>query len=116
MGVVEKVCKMDCVYWAPKVPGRDGQMTYATPVALKCRWEDTKQEFVSPDNTKQISSAVVMLLQDVELGGVLWLGLLQDVSNMNCPLENPGAWPIRGFDKIPKFKPTKFIRIAYLSQ
>jgi len=113
--------KQVCTYWPPgsEVSGGSdfddyGQPLYADPVELACRWEDIAEEFVKADGTTEMSRSVVYVESDVKLGGVLLLSSLIDVVDLTVPKNNIGAWEIRKFDKIPNFKATEFLRIAYL--
>ena len=113
--------KMTCVYWPPG--GEDsggfdfddyGKPLYATPVQIKCRWEDKAEEFLNSDGTREISNSVVYVDRDVRVGGVLLLDSLANVSDLTVPKNNDGAWEIKRFDKLPNLRNTEFLRTAYL--
>ena len=52
--------------------------------------------------------------RDVDVGGVLMLGMLTDVDDVNNPKANEGAWEIKRFDKIPTLKADQFLRRVFL--
>lgn len=114
MSVITKVLRQTCVYWPPASPDRYGQPTQGNPVELNCRWDDMIQEVVKDDGTIVMSKAEVMVSADVEVGGVLFLGTMDDVVDITNPKGNEGAYEILKFAKNPNFKCTEFVRTAYL--
>ena len=121
MSIITKMLKQTCVYWAlgsAETGGVDfddyGRPSYASPVELSCRWEDEANEFVSAEGTMEYSQSVVYVESDVVIGGVLFLGELTDLTDEDNPKNNDGAWEIKGFDKIPNLRATKWVRVAYL--
>jgi hypothetical protein len=113
--LLKRVCKQDCVYWAPSAVGTDGQVTeYEDPVDLKCRWEDVQEVYIDKDGNEKVSRSRVFVLQDVKPLGVLWLGTIEQLTTTDDPFVNEGAYEIRQFDKTPDFKAKKFLRIAWL--
>ncbi len=121
MSIIKRMRKQTAVYWAmaaSESAGEDfddhGQPQWASPVEIKCRWEDVSKEFVDPKGTTRVSRSIVYADRDLVVGGVLMLGELTDVDEEENVLENDGAWEIRRFDKIPNLKATEFLRMAYL--
>jgi len=120
MGIIKKARKQKAVYWAlaSAAGGEydytpDGQPRYTSAVQIDCRWDDVNEEFIDAQGTKHISKSEVMVDRDVDLGGVLWLGLLADCQKL-VPFNNAGASEILRFDNIPNLKATEFLKIAYL--
>ena len=121
MSIITRMLKQTAVYWtlaASESAGEDwddaGQPQWATPTEIECRWEDSQVEFVGKDGTRLLSRSVVYVDRDVDIGGVLMLGELTDITEDENVLENDGAWEIRGFSKVPTLKATEFLRTAYL--
>ena len=121
MSILTKMLKQTCVYWAPgsmETGGRDfndyGSPMYASPVELSCRWEDRASEYINRDGVSMYSKSIVYVGIDVEVGGVLFLGTLDDIVDSDEPKKNDNAWEIQGFDKIPNLRGAKFVRKAYL--
>lgn len=121
MSIIKRMRKQDAVYWAlasVESGGDDfddyGQPILTDPVEVKCRWEDKSEEFVAANGTKMLSHAVVYVDRDVDVGGVLMLGELTDITDADNVRENAGAWEIKRFDKIPNLRATEFLRIAFL--
>jgi len=114
MSVITKVLKQKVVYWPPGEPDRYGRLALGTPVELKARWDEDTEEVTSPDGSKFVPKAEVMVESDVKLGGVLMFGILTDIVDADEPLNNEMAWQISAFTKNPDFKARHFLRIAYL--
>lgn len=120
MSIISRMRKQTAVYWPLDIEsGGDkfddyGQPVLSDPIEIKCRWEDVSEEFIGSDGTRQISNAKVYVDRDVDVGGVLMLGTLLDVSSADNPKGNIGAFEIRKFEKIPNLKATEFLRTAYL--
>ena len=71
MSLITRMLKQKAIYWP--VDGKDsyGQPTNGGPVAIKCRWEDVQEEFITPKGTTEMSKAVVYVDRDMEAGGLL---------------------------------------------
>lgn len=113
--------KQTAVYWAlgsADSGGKDfdahGQPIYTDPVQIKCRWDDVSEEYIDAKGTKRISRSKVYVDRDVDVGGVLMLGVLTDVDPSKRPNENEGAEEIKRLDKMPNLKAKEFLRTAYL--
>jgi hypothetical protein len=102
------------VYWSRLGTDGFGHPTWNAPVEIPCRWEQSPKEFIAPNGTKVVSSCVVLVNQDLDIGGVLMLGALYSDLNESSPKENEGAFEILQFDMIPNRKATQFVRRAYL--
>lgn len=113
--------KQTAVYWAlgsADSGGKDfdefGQPIYTDPVEIKCRWEDVNEEYIDAKGTKRLTKSKVYVDRDVDVGGVLMLGLLTDVDPAKRPDENVGADEIRRFDNMPTLRAKEFLKTAYL--
>jgi len=121
MSIITRMLKQTCVYWA-LASSESGGLAYddygqpvvTDPVEIECRWEDVNEEFIDATGTKQTSRAKVYVSQDVDVGGILMLGELTDITDDDNPKENDGAWEIRKFDKLPNLRVTEFLRTAFL--
>ena len=121
MSIITRMLKQTAVYWplAGANSGGDdfdnyGQPQVTTPVEVACRWEDKTEEFLDAQGHQQLSRAVVYVDADLDVGGILMLGDLDDITNPDNIKENEGAWEIRRFEKTPNFKATEFLRKAIL--
>jgi len=111
------VCVQTAVYWGNPQPDGYGGISYDPPVEIKCRW-DEKVQLVRDDRGKEVvSKAEVLVLQDVDPDGMLYLGSLTDLSSgvLDSPEQVDGAWKILSMSKAPLFGSTsEFVRTAYL--
>lgn len=116
-------CVQICVYWGDPVEDGYGGKTFAAPIELDCRWED-KSQIVGAIRTSQLigydelSRATVFVTQDVEEGGVLYLGTLASLTapQLADPKSIPTAHVIKRFEKSPALgSTTEFLRKAYLT-
>lgn len=104
------------VYWAN--PTSTGMMdkTFTGGVEIDCRWEDKADTFTDPTGEEATSTAVVVVAQDLDLGGYLYLGELTDLSSSEAadPLEVDDAKVIRGVEKVPIRDASDFFRRVFL--
>lgn len=121
---IQKVCVQTAVYWGNPTSDGYGDYTFDTAVEISCRW-DSKRLKLSPKlmvvsggaSVELVSEAEVMVTQDLDVGGYLYLGELDDLSA--AEKANPklvdDAFQIVKFDKISMIKSTtEFVRKAYL--
>ncbi len=115
MNMREK-CKQTAVYWAAPVSDGRGKWTFASPAEVKVRWENTAQEYTSPEGEVKVSTAVVFLLtQDVVVGGFLYLGTLASITGSTSdPTVIFGAYKVQQFAKMPTISAREFVRRAIL--
>jgi hypothetical protein len=97
-------------YWASPIADGYGGYTFTTPVTIDCRWLLKQELFIDAKGKEKVSAAVVLLGQDVSLGGYLYLG----TSTESNPKDVDSSFEIRGFAKIPDIKGTSFLRKAWL--
>lgn len=118
MSIITRVLKQTAVYWAPTGVDSDGQPTHALPITLNVRWDDITEQFSlreeSAEDEIQFSLAKVMVSQDVEVKGMLFLGALAVTDDPDDPRSIRRAYEIRKFEKIPNFRATEFVRTAIL--
>lgn len=122
--VVAKFCVQTAVYWGnPQNDGYGGN-TYDAPVEIACRWENKTEVDLGwfssgyPGNLR-LSKSSLLVTQDVDEKGYLWLGTLAELQAQYPVITRPeqvrNAFMIHRFDKIPMvFKTDEFVRIVYL--
>lgn len=71
---VARNLKQTATYWAPLGTDRYGKHTYASPQAIKCRWEDTNEQFINKMGETDVSRSRIMSLATMETDGYLLLG------------------------------------------
>lgn len=122
--LLNRTCKQVAVYWgSPNEDGYGGQV-WATPIEISCRWED-KEQLIRQDDGIEISSrAIVYVLQDVDLEGMMYLGMLDDLYDiaessagaLDNPREFDKVWVIKKFEKSPALgSTTDFVRKVWLT-
>jgi hypothetical protein len=118
-----KNCPQTAVYWGNPVNNGYGGFTYDEPVEIDCRWEDRNEIFVDANGDETVSKSVVIVLQDMDLEGRLFLGTLDSIYDSLessaatiDPTTIAGAHFIRRFDRIPRLGSTvDFLRKVYLT-
>ena len=111
--ILNKLKKQKAVYWANPVNDGFGGYTYDAPVQLMVLWEDKQEKFMSVDMEELLSSSVVHTNQDVEIGGMISLMALADLSSSELPADND-AIEIKAFNKTPDHRGVTFSRKAWL--
>jgi hypothetical protein len=113
--------KQSAVYWplgGIDSGGTDfdeyGVPQYSTPVQIRCRWVDTSEVFLNAMGEQQVSHAKVYVDRDVVVRGVLMLGTLADVTDVDDPKSNDNAWEIQRFEKLPNLRNTENLRTVFL--
>lgn len=116
---IKKICVQTAVYWGTPVPDGYGGYIFDDPVEILCRWED-KVELIDRVGERLgeqiISKAQVLVTQDLNEQGYLYLGTLNDLdSDTSNPKEIKGAYMIKWKTKIPMIRSTtEFVRKVYL--
>lgn len=116
MSLITRVLVQDAVYWPPVSNDDQGQPVYGDPVGIKCRWTDSVEEVLMPNGRTVRTLADLMVDRDVELGGVMRQGLVEDLDDPQSPFGNSGVGEIVKFDKLPNRRATEFLRTVKLGQ
>lgn len=120
--------KQNAIYWPPADVDDFGHDTFGNLVEFiftqstgnfRVRWKDQIEEFLDATGTIRRSSAIVYLPLlpnggEVEVGGFLWLGDRNDLTDEQVPQNNPAAFEVRRVDKVPTFGNDQQLRKAYL--
>lgn len=69
------------VYWAPPTNDGWGKPTFADPVEIDCRWEDTSKLFMSKEGKETVSRSIIYTETALELDGYLWKGEEADLDS-----------------------------------
>ena len=116
----ERHLNQTAVYWASPTSDGRGGFTYTDPTEIDCRWVD-KTELISGLRGVQpgqeiISTSQVQVKQDLDEGGVLYLGSLTDLTaeQKTNPMTISIAYKIKQFKKIPTMKSGRYFRKVYL--
>jgi hypothetical protein len=86
-------------------------------VEVKCHWEEKQDLYTNKNGEDALSQAAVDVASDMKIGGWLFLGALDDLTNSACesdPTQEPFAFSIEKFNKIPALSGTDYGREAIL--
>jgi hypothetical protein len=117
--VISKFCVQTAVYWGNPTNDGYGSFTFDDPVEISCRWEQKYEVVQKHDGVQLVSVGNVLLTQDVDEEGFLYLGSLSDIDPEveDNPMKVDGAYQIKMLHKTPMVKRTDdFVRIAYLGE
>lgn len=106
--------KQDATFWSKTGTDSFNRPTYAAPADVKVRWTDQSIEYITQKDEKTVSKAVVFVGQDMKVGDVLRLGKVATLLPGKTPLQQPGAYEVMQFRKIPNRSAKKFLRKAVL--
>jgi len=112
-----KISVQTAVYWGSPTSDGYGGYTYAEPVEIPVRWESSTKVITTPKGAEYTSRAEVIVNQDVDEEGYLFLGTLDDLTEAQKanPRLRDDTWKIVRFDKTPMiFKDDEFVRKVYL--
>lgn len=113
---IKTVCVQDAVYWGSPAPDGYGGIVWGNPEQIKVRWEDKFQEITDATGIELISKAEVLVTEDLDYGGMLMLGVLNDLESGATPEDLNNAYQIKAVTKVPMIKSTTdFVRKVYLS-
>ena len=79
---ITKISAQTALYWGTPVNDGYGGTTYADPVEIKCRWDDTIKMINNKQGEELISNAEIITNEELEEGGLLYLGTLDDLELM----------------------------------
>lgn len=122
---IEKFCVQTAVYWSSPVNDGTGTKTFAFPVEILCRWENSDRIISGADGKQYVCTAQILVKQELDQGGFLMLGTLEDLDKIGAlqkrydakanPLKCDKAYEIRQFDKTPWVKSnTIFVYKAFI--
>ncbi len=121
---IKTVCVQTAVYWGNPVADGYGGFTFDDPVEIKCRWEDKALIITDSTGIERMTDAQIMVTQDLDVLGFLYLGTMDEVESMFesgeqdfDPMKVDGARQILAFEKVPMIKSTKvFVRQVYVKR
>ncbi len=110
MNYLSRILRQRCAYWKPADDEFDkfGRPVAVLPREVRCRWEDTNEQFIDSTGTTRTSSAKVLVAEDLEVGGFLKLGSVHSVGP-GSPQEE-GALEIRSFQRMPDARAKRLLR------
>jgi len=76
---------------------------------INAKGEETVSRCMVIMNNEDVEAKVP---DDIQLGGMLWLGELEDLEDQDEPQKNDGSNIIQAYNKVPDIKVKTFVRIA----
>jgi hypothetical protein len=119
---VKSVCVQTAIYWPAPTPDGYGGYTYGSAREIKVRWDSKMNEITDNEGNQIVSDAEILTTDDLDLGGRLWLGsmddFLQDSSDvLPLPNELPQIHIIKKKETTPLFRSTdEFVRTVYTKE
>lgn len=101
-----------CTLWERKNPDGYGGWTWTAPVLIKSRWEYKMELVVTFTGEQRMSATKVFVNRDIKPGSYLYQG----ISTKAKPTDQPDAWQVLTFRKIPNINGTIFEQVVWLSQ
>ena len=114
---LKKISVQTAVYWGAPTKDGYGGFTFTDPIEIAVRWQSSSEVITTSKGVEYVSQAEVIVNQDVDEEGYLFLGTRPDltIAQKADPQSVTGAWKIMKFDKIPMiFKTDEFIRKVFL--
>jgi len=115
--ILKKISTQTAVYWGAPVADGYGGYIFSNPTEIPVRWTDTIRVITLNNGEQYVCQAEIIVNQDVDLDGYLYLGRLSDLTpeEQQNPKRVSGAYQIKRFDKIPMiFKADEFMRKVYV--
>ncbi len=112
MSVIKKMRRQKAVWWERLEPDQYGRFSFAGPVEVDCRWDDSGTEFRTMQGQTEMSNATVYPDRVMKVGDRLRRGPM-DSNEPADPLDIT-TFEIRRFDQNPNFKATETLYTAYL--
>lgn len=111
---IDKVCVQTAVYWPVSEPDGFGGFVYEEPREIDCRWDEVSKLIRDDKGQEIVVRAEVLVNEDLDEGGLLFLGTLSELDSSQSP-EGIDAYPIIKMSKTPLFRSTtEFVRVAYV--
>ena len=100
----------DATHWVANAVDGSFDPSFASPVALKVRWEARTIKFIDAGGAERDSKAVVYLSVSVAIGDYLFEG----TSVVTDPTTLEGAFEVRDYRTVPSISATETERRAIL--
>ena len=117
LSFIKKISVQPAIYWGAPESDGEGGFTFDEPTQIYVRWDDEVKVRRDNNGTIFTCQAVVLVNEDLEIGGWLKLGEVTDLDSEleNNPKNYSDAYLIGRVSKVPLLKSkTKFVRTVYL--
>lgn len=104
------------VYWGSPTSDGMGGYEYDDCIEINCRWESKLEKYIDEKGEEKLSRAIVFVNQDLDIGGLLYLGEITDLPSYaeSSPNEFDNTYRIMGFESIPNLRNNFSVRRAIL--
>ncbi len=111
-----KHLKQKAVYWESKGLDDFGKPLFEEPIEISVRWEEVNELFVSSAGEQERSKAKVFVDSELSERGVLFLGTLSSLSDMEKanPFSLKNAYSIKSRKNIPTLSGDSYVRTVWL--
>jgi hypothetical protein len=110
MRIISECQKDYLIYWEYSGSDQYGQPTYATPVQMKCRWDDCTKQIFDQDGSPVFSKNELITQKRLKLKGLVKKGKLTASINQASPKANSDVHEVIASEETPMLK----IRSIYL--
>lgn len=107
--------RQKAVYWKKISEDQYSTPSFADPVEVKCRWEDTLLDYRYAQGALSGSQSNVYVDREMFTGDFLMEGAIES-DTPESPVSSPKAYEIIAFEKIPNLKVTETLYIAHLGK
>jgi len=121
MGAMQDLCELlavqTAVYWGNPADDGSGGFTYDNPEEIPVAWYGVTEVVTNAMGQEVVSKAKVIVTQDLDKRGILFLGTLEDLDSdeEDDPISISTAYRIIRADKIPgPLETNDFFRMVYL--
>lgn len=111
--LINRVQKQRLVYWAPKQSNSHGEKQWEAPVELKCRWDGKNTQVIGADATMVLSRNALITEVLLDVGGIVVLGELDNISYWAEAPQNPGAYEILAVSSTPDIRNRRILFEAF---
>lgn len=112
MSIITRCRVHDAIYWKKTGKMADGTVTYAAPVQIKCRWDESESVAITLTNGETfMSRASVICDRHVSVDDMFMRGALTSIPegrNKNIPQDLPNAFICKQVDIITKLRNSNF--------
>lgn len=114
---IKWMLKQRLVYWAFTGHNQYGKGTYATPVVVRCRWEDVQEEVWLPNGTRFVCQSHLYLYSPILLESFVLLGTTSDPLtefDLNKTPQQLRAFEVKKGSDVPDLPAKRHLYEAYL--
>jgi hypothetical protein len=107
---LKKIRKQKAILWDNPVNDGMGGFSFDAPVEMSVRWDDSTEEYTSPEGTQKVSSSIVIMDRVCKIGSYLQLGSITPTTPVN-PIGLSDAYSVQQLKNIRDIKnKTSFIQ------